>query len=122
MDASARGHQHWRAGCLSAPPVGVFALHSRVGRKIALWIAANPMRQMLLSLLGPRTKTKSKSNTERGLPVSVNSCLAVEVDTSFASRWVTRELEGKIAVPHIEPIRPVQNPYVESFHGKLRDE
>jgi putative transposase len=85
--------------------------------------------------------------------VYTRECLALEVDTSFASRRVTRELERivaergvpavircdngpeftsrhflawnlerKIAVVHIEPGRPVQNPHVESFHGKLRDE
>ena len=80
-------------------------------------------------------------------------CLALEVDTSFASRRVTRVLEAiiaernapqvircdngpeltsrhflawcierKIELVHIQPGRPMQNGYVESFHGKLRDE
>jgi putative transposase len=31
-------------------------------------------------------------------------------------------MEQKIEVVHIEPGRPVQNAFVESFHGKLRDE
>jgi len=31
-------------------------------------------------------------------------------------------MERKIELLHIEPGRPVQNAYVESFHGKLRDE
>ena len=31
-------------------------------------------------------------------------------------------MERKIELVHIEPGRPVQNAYVESFHGKLRDE
>jgi len=31
-------------------------------------------------------------------------------------------MERKIALVHIEPGRPVQNTFVESFHGKLRDE
>ena len=31
-------------------------------------------------------------------------------------------MERKIALVHIEPGRPVQNAFVESFHGKLRDE
>ena len=30
--------------------------------------------------------------------------------------------ERKIELVHIEPGRPMQNGYVESFHGKLRDE
>jgi putative transposase len=87
------------------------------------------------------------------IDVYTRECLALEVDTSFASRRVTRELEKivaergapeaircdngpeftsrhflawgierKIELVHIEPGRPVQNPFVESFHGKLRDE
>jgi putative transposase len=87
------------------------------------------------------------------LDVYTRECLALEVETSFASRRVTRELEKivaqrgapeaircdngpeftsrhilawamerKIELVHIEPGRPVQNAYVESFHGKLRDE
>jgi putative transposase len=87
------------------------------------------------------------------IDVYTRECLVLEVDTSFASRRVTRELEKvvaergmpeaircdngpeftsrhflawalerKIELVHIEPGRPVQNAFVESFHGKLRDE
>jgi len=87
------------------------------------------------------------------IDVYTRECLALEVETSFASRRVTRELdriiaergvpeaircdngpeitsrhilawalERKIELVHIEPGRPMQNGYVESFHGKLRDE
>lgn len=80
-------------------------------------------------------------------------CLALEVDTSFASRRVTRVLEAIVAqrgqpkaircdngpeltsrhflawcverqieLIHIQPGKPTQNPHVESFHGRLREE
>lgn len=79
--------------------------------------------------------------------------LALEVDTSFPSRRMTRVLEKaiggygkppaircdngpeltsrhflawaiekKIDILHIRPGKPTENAYVESFHGRLRDE
>jgi putative transposase len=79
--------------------------------------------------------------------------LALDVDTSFPSRRVTRVLEkaickygkplaircdngpeltsrhflawaieNKIDILHIRPGKPTENAYVESFHGRLRDE
>ena len=87
------------------------------------------------------------------IDVFTRECLALEVDTGFAGRRMTRvleeivaergrplalrcdngpeftsrhflawNLERGIAVVHIEPGKPVQNPHVESFHGRLREE
>ena len=79
-------------------------------------------------------------------------CLALEVDTSFASRRVTRVLDAIVAergqplaircdngpeltsrhflawcverqiLVHIQPGKPTQSAHVESFHGRLREE
>jgi putative transposase len=80
-------------------------------------------------------------------------CLALEVDTSFASPRVTRVLDAiiaergrpqrlrmdngseltsrhflsrgvdwKLELAYIQPGKPIENAYVESFNGKLRDE
>jgi putative transposase len=85
--------------------------------------------------------------------VFTRECLALEVDTGFASWRVTRVLdeviaqrgkphaircdngpeltsrhmlgwatEWKIELRHIQPGKPTHNAYVESFHGRLREE
>jgi putative transposase len=85
--------------------------------------------------------------------VFTRECLALEVDTAFASHRVTRVLdeliakrgspaaircdngpeftsrhflawshEKRIELRHIQPGKPTQNGYVETFHGRLREE
>jgi putative transposase len=56
---------------------------------------------------------------ERGKPAP----LRCDNGPEFISRhFLAWNLERNIAVVHVEPGRPVQNAYVESFHGRLREE
>jgi putative transposase len=69
---------------------------------------------------GPRlTRALEKIVAERGLPEAIRCDNGPEFTSRHFLAW---NLERKIEVVHIEPGKPVQNPHVESFHGKLRDE
>ncbi len=123
----------------------------RMGVARSAVTAAN--QEWALDFVHDAAESERKFRVLSVIDVYTRECLALEVDTSFASRRVTRELERivaergapeaircdngpeftsrhflawgierKIEVVHIEPGRPVQNAYVESFHGKLRDE
>ena len=56
---------------------------------------------------------------ERGVPEAIRCDNGPEFTSRHFLAW---GMERKIELVHIEPGRPVQNAYVESFHGKLRDE
>jgi putative transposase len=56
---------------------------------------------------------------ERGAPQAIRCDNGPEFTSRHFLAW---GMERKIALVHIEPGRPVQNAFVESFHGKLRDE
>jgi putative transposase len=110
-------------------------------------------QEWALDFVHDAAESGRKIRVLRVIDVYTRECLALEVETSFASRRVTRELEmivaergmpeaircdngpefrsrhilawaleRKIELVHIEPGRPMQNGYVESFHGKLWDE
>jgi putative transposase len=110
-------------------------------------------QEWALDFVHDAAESRRKFRVLSVIDVYTQECLILEVDTSFASRRVTRELEKivsergvleaircdngpeftrrhflawgmerKIELVHIEPGRPVQNAFVESFHGKLRDE
>src|ERR1700676_1444400 len=65
------------------------------------------------------TRELDRIVAERGVP----EALRCDNGPEFTSRhFLAWGIERKIELVHIEPGRPVQNAYVESFHGKLRDE
>ena len=55
---------------------------------------------------------------ERALPETVVSDNGTELTSGAVLRWATR----RVAWHYIEPGKPVQNAFIESFNGKLRDE
>ena len=56
--------------------------------------------------------------TERAVPQEVVSDNGTELTSVAVLRWAT----GRLAWHYIEPGKPVQNAFVESFNSKLRDE
>ncbi len=112
-----------------------------------------PNQEWALDFVHDAAESGRKFRVLSVLDVYTRECLVLEVDTSFASRRVTRELEKviaergtpwamrcdngpeftsrhflawcverKIELVHIEPGKPVQNAFVESFQGRLREE
>src|SRR5579884_3389766 len=55
---------------------------------------------------------------ERALPETVVSDNGTELTSGAVLGWATR----RVAWHYIEPGKPVQNAFIESFNGKLRDE
>ena len=69
---------------------------------------------------GPRlTRALEGIVAERGTPLAIRCDNGPEFTSRHFLAWA---LERKIELVHIEPGRPVQNAFVESFHGKFRDE
>jgi putative transposase len=56
--------------------------------------------------------------TERALPQMVVSDNGTELTSGAVLRWAT----GRLGWHYIEPGKPVQNAFIESFNSKLRDE
>ena len=56
--------------------------------------------------------------TERVVPQEVVSDNGTELTSGAVLRWAT----GRLAWHYIEPGKPVQNAFIESFNSKLRDE
>jgi putative transposase len=68
---------------------------------------------------GRVTRVLDQLIAERGLPAGVRSDNGPEFTSRRMLGWAE---ERKIRLIHIQPGRPMQNGYVESFHGRLRDE
>ncbi len=65
------------------------------------------------------TRELEKVVAERGAPEAIRCDNGPEFTSRHFLAW---GMEKKIELVHIEPGRPVQNAFVESFHGKFRDE
>ena len=96
------------------------------GRKFRALSVVDPYTRECLALevdtsMGSRrvTRVLQAVIAERGLPQAIRSDNGPEFTSRHFVAWC---LERKIELVHIEPGKPVQNAYVESFHGKLRDE
>jgi putative transposase len=65
------------------------------------------------------TRALAKVIEARGAPVAIRSDNGPEVSSRHFLAWC---VERRIDAVHIQPGKPTQNPHVESFHGRLRDE
>lgn len=123
----------------------------RVGQPLRTWTAAN--QEWALDFVHDAVECGRRIRVLSVVDAYTRECLALEVDTSFASRRMTRVLdaivaergqpkaircdngpeltsrhflawcvERQIELIHIQPGKPTQNPHVESFHGRLREE
>jgi putative transposase len=65
------------------------------------------------------TRALERIIEQRGSPVAIRSDNGPEVSSRHFLAWC---IERRIDAVHIQPGKPTQNAYVESFHGRLRDE
>jgi putative transposase len=65
------------------------------------------------------TRVLDQIIAERGLPQAIRCDNGPELTSRRFLAWA---LEHKIDLRHIQPGKPTQNAYVESFNGKLREE
>ncbi len=96
------------------------------GRKFRALSVVDPYTRECLALevdtsMGSRRVTRVLDGiiAGRGMPQAIRSDNGPEFTSRHFLAWCA---ERKIEMVHIEPGKPVQNAFVESFHGKLRDE
>jgi putative transposase len=65
------------------------------------------------------TRALERAVTERGKPQAIRCDNGPELTSRHILAW---SIERRIDLLHIQPGKPTQNAYVESFHGRLRDE
>jgi len=65
------------------------------------------------------TRALTKVIETRGAPIAIRSDNGPEVSSRHFLAWC---VERRIDAVHIQPGKPTQNPHVESFHGRFRDE
>ena len=65
------------------------------------------------------TRVLDRIIQQRGRPLAIRSDNGSELTARHFLAW---SIENKVDLIHIQPGKPVQNAYVESFHGRLRDE
>ncbi len=65
------------------------------------------------------TRVLDEMIRERGRPHCIRCDDGPELTSRHFLSWC---MENRIELCHIQPGKPTQNGYVESFHGKLRDE
>ena len=65
------------------------------------------------------TRVLERTILERGQPVAIRCDNGPEITSRHFLAWA---IDRRIDVVHIQPGKPVENAYVESFHGRLRDE
>ena len=56
---------------------------------------------------------------ERGKPLAIRCDNGPELTSRHILAW---SVDSKVELRHIQPGKPTQNAYVESFHGRLREE
>ena len=65
------------------------------------------------------TRALDRVISERGRPERIRMDNGSELTSRHFLSW---GIERRIALNHIEPGKPVQNAFIESFNGRLRDE
>ena len=79
-----------------------------------------PAIEVDTSLGGVRvTRVLDRLRLERGLPVEIRSDNGPEFTSRAVEQWA---YENGVEWHFIEPGKPTENAYIESFNGKFRDE
>jgi putative transposase len=96
------------------------------GRRVRIFSVVDSFTRECLALdvdtsLPSRRVTRALTRIieTRGAPVAIRSDNGPEMSSRHYLAWC---IEKRIDAVHIQPGKPTQNAYVESFHGRLRDE